>query len=72
MGAVEYIATKIGCVPQTLLKWFKREEVGGGQRDGLTSSERESNEAPEREFKELPRTNEILKPTGAFFCPGGA
>ena len=57
MGAVEYIATKIGCTLQTLLEWFKREEVDGGQRDELTSSERESNEAPEREFKELPRTN---------------
>ncbi len=40
-AAVESIAPKIGCVPQTLLEWVKREEVDSGQRDGLTSSERE-------------------------------
>ena len=40
-AAVESIAPKIGCVPQTLLDWVKREEVDAGQRDGLSSSERE-------------------------------
>ncbi len=37
-AAVESIAPKIGCVPQTLLDWVKREEVNGSQRDGLTTS----------------------------------
>ncbi len=36
-AAVESIAPKIGCVPQTLLDWVKRDEVDSGQRDGLTS-----------------------------------
>jgi putative transposase len=30
-AAVESIAPKIGCVPQTLLEWVKRQEVDGGQ-----------------------------------------
>ena len=34
-ATVESIAPKIGCVPQTLLDWVKREEVDGGQRDGV-------------------------------------
>ncbi|OIT14587.1 hypothetical protein BL243_20505 [Ralstonia solanacearum] len=67
-AAVESIAPKIGCVPQTLLDWVKREEVDDGQRDGLTSSERERLKALEREVKELRRANEILKTASAFFA----
>ena len=48
-AAVESIAPKIGCVPQTLLDWVKREEVDGGQRDGLTTSERDRLKQLERE-----------------------
>ena len=55
-----------------MLEWFKREEVDGGQRVELTSSERERIKALEREVKELRRVNEILKPTGTCFCSGGA
>ena len=71
-AAVESIAAKIGCVSQTLLEWFKREKVDGGQRDGLTSSDRERITALKREVNELRRANEILKPVGTFFCPCGA
>ncbi|NBT84864.1 MAG: IS3 family transposase [Betaproteobacteria bacterium] len=71
-AAVESIAPKIGCVPQTLLDWVKREEVGGSKRDGLTLSERDRLKQLERENKELRRANEILKTASAFFCPGGA
>ena len=67
-AAVESIAPKIGCVPQTLLEWVKREEVDGGQRDGLTISERERIKALEREVKELRRANDILKTASAFFA----
>ena len=33
-AAVESIAPKIGCVPQTLLEWVKRVEVDAGVREG--------------------------------------
>ncbi len=67
-AAVESIAPKIGCVPQTLLEWVKRDEVDSGQRDGLTSAERERLKQLERENKELRRANEILKTASAFFA----
>ena len=67
-AAVESIAPKIGCVPQTLLEWVKRDEVDGGQREGLSTSERERIKALEREVKELRRANEILKTASAFFA----
>lgn len=66
-AAVESIAPKIGCVPQTLLEWVKREEVDSGQREGLATPERERVKALEREVKELRRANEILKLVSAFF-----
>ena len=67
-AAVESIAPKIGCVPQTLLEWVKRSEVDQGKRDGLGSSERERIKTLEREVKELRRANDILKTASAFFA----
>ena len=67
-AAVESIAPKIGCVPQTLLEWVKRREVDSGQREGLSTSEQERIKALEREVKELRRANDILKTASAFFA----
>jgi transposase len=67
-AAVESIAPKIGCVPQTLLVWVKRQEVDSGKREGITTTETERVKALEREVKELRRANEILKLAGAFFA----
>ncbi|MFS8974523.1 IS3 family transposase [Cupriavidus necator] len=71
-AAVESIAPMIGCTSQTLLGWVKQEQVESGERDGVTTSERERLKALEREVKELRRANEILKLASAFFGPGGA
>ena len=67
-AAIESIAPKIGCVPQTLNEWVRKYEVDSGLRDGVTSEERERIKNLEREVKELRRANEILKLAGAFFA----
>ena len=67
-AAVESIAPKIGCVPQTLLEWVKRVEVDTGVREGVTTSEAQRVKDLERENKELRRANEILKLASAFFA----
>ncbi len=67
-AAVESIAPKIGCVPQTLLEWVKRSEVDSGVREGVTTSETQRMKELEREVKELRRANEILKLASAFFA----
>ena len=59
-AAVESIAPKVGCVPQTLLK-FKRQKIDAGVRERVTSSEAQRVKELEREVKELHRANEILK-----------
>ncbi|AVT13817.1 IS3 family transposase [Paracidovorax avenae] len=71
-AAIESIAPKIGCVPQTLNEWVKRAEVDTGVREGVTTSEAQRMKELEREVKELRRANEILKLASAFFGPGGA
>ena len=67
-AAVESIAPKIGCVPQTLLGWIQRHEVDTGVREGVTTAEAQRVKDLEREVKELCRANEILKLDSAFFA----
>ena len=67
-AAVESIAAKIGCMPQTLHEWVRKHEVDAGLRAGVSTPERERIKALERENKELRRANEILKLASAFFA----
>ena len=67
-AAIESIAPKIGCVPQTLNEWVQRVEVDTGVRDGVTTAEAQRVKELEREVKELRRANEILKLASAFFA----
>ena len=67
-AAIESIAPKIGCVPQTLNEWVKRAEVDAGTREGVTTAEAQRVKELEREVKEPRRANEILKLACAFFA----
>jgi len=67
-AAIESIAAKIGCAPQTLLEWVKQAEVDSGARKGVTTDEAQRIKDLEREVKELRRANEILKLASAFFA----
>ena len=67
-AAIESIAPKIGCVPQTLLEWVKRTEIDAGSRPGTTTTEMQRIKDFERENKELRRANEILRTASAFFA----
>ena len=65
-AAIESIAPKIGCVPQTLNEWVKKAEVDSGLRVGTNTSEAQRIKELEREVKELRRANDILKTASAF------
>jgi len=67
-AAIVSIAGKIGCTPETLRKWVRREEVDTGRRGGLTSDQRAWMKGLERENRELRRANEILRKASAFFA----
>lgn len=67
-AAIESIAPKIGCVPQTLNEWVKRDEIDTGARVGITTTDQQRLKELERENKELRKANEILKLASAFFA----
>jgi transposase len=67
-GALQSIAEKIGCHPETLRGWVRRHERDTGQRPGLTTAEAERIKLLERENRELRRANEILRKASAYFA----
>ena len=67
-SAIQSVAYKIGCSPETLRKWIRQAEKDQGKRPGLTTDEREQLKALEREVRELRRANEILRKAAAFFA----
>jgi transposase len=67
-AAINSIAGKIGCTPETLRKWVRQAETDQGLRNGLTTSEREHLKQLERENHELRRANEILRKASAYFA----
>ena len=67
-AAIESIAAKVGCVPQTLHTWVKQHEIDAGQRDGVSTAEAQRIKELERENRELRKANEILKLASAFFA----
>ena len=44
--AIESIAPKIGCVPQTLNEWVKKAQVDSGQRAGTSTSDALADRTP--------------------------
>jgi len=67
-AAIESMAPKIGCVPQTQHDRVRQHEIDTGLRNDVTSDERERLKALEREVKEPRKANEILKLASAFFA----
>jgi transposase-like protein len=48
--------------------WVDRARIDGGQKPGLTTSERDEIKALRKELAEVKRANEILKTASAFFA----
>jgi transposase-like protein len=67
-AAIESIAGKIGCVPQTLHEWVKKAEINSGKRPGISDDMAERMKALEREVRELRQANEILRKASAYFA----
>ena len=67
-AAICSIAAKIGCTAETLRRWVRQAEKDSGEREGLTTAERERIRALEREVRELRQANEILRKASAYFA----
>lgn len=68
-AAIHSLAPKIGCSTDTLRTWLRQyERDAGGGDGGLSTSERERLKEPERENRELRRSNDILRQASAYFA----
>lgn len=67
-AAINSVAGKIGCTPESLRRWVRQSERDAGERPGLARSDRERLKELERENRELKRANEILRKASAFFA----
>lgn len=62
------VAESLGCSDQSLRIWVKQAEVDIGERDGVTSGEREELRRLRRENARLKQEREILKRAAVFFA----
>ncbi len=54
--------------PETLRRWVRQAERDSGEREGVTTAERERIKALEQEVRELRQANEILRKASAYFA----
>jgi transposase len=67
-GVIGRISRQLGIGDQSLRNWVTQAEIDGGQKAGLSSTEREELKRLQKENRELRRANEILKSASAFFA----
>jgi transposase len=65
---IAHIAQDLGIGPETLRKRVRRAQVDAGQREGLSTNEREELRRLRKENFELRRANTILKEASVFFA----
>ena len=67
-AAINSIAGKIGCTPETLRRWRRQEASRRAGPAALAADDRTRLKQLEREVKELRRANEILRKASAYFA----
>ena len=66
--SIPKMAEDLGIASESLRRWVRQHEVDGGEREGLTTDEREELGRLRRENKTLKQEREFLKKAAVFFA----
>jgi transposase len=66
--SIRQLAYELGIADQTLRSWLRQAQIDRGEREGLTTQEREELIRLRRENRILREEREILKKAAAFFA----
>jgi len=66
--SIPKMAEELGIASESLRRWLRQHEVDAGEREGLTTDEREELSRLRRENKTLRQEREFLKKAAVFFA----
>jgi transposase len=66
--SLQVIAEELGIATESLRAWSKQQAIDGGEREGITSPEREELRELRRKLLRVEQERDLLKRAAAFFA----